>query len=139
MKERWTLYGEVTAGRGYRKVSAEEELLTLWALDVKLADDLCSLFEEAVTDSLAELLGVGGARTMAMLIGAKSFESPRKVSETLDAVFHEGSEILKNAIAEEFRANVHLLCEKMKKNSIQESQVLVAPISRLPKWSRGLH
>jgi hypothetical protein len=139
MKERWTLYGEVTAGHGYRRVSAEEELLTLWALDVNLADDLRSLFEEAVTDSLAEVLGTGGARTMAMLIGAKSFESPRRVSEALDAVFHEGSEVLKRTIAEEFRANLHLLCEKMKKNSIQESQVLVAPISGLSKRSRGLH
>ena len=36
----------------------------------------------------------------------------------MDSILHEGSQVLKRAIAEEFRANVHLLLKKLERDSI---------------------
>jgi hypothetical protein len=130
MKRRWALYGEVTPGHGFRRRNLDEELLTLWALDVRLAEDLRSLFEEAATDTLSDILGESGARAVVMQVGAKSFRSPSRLFRALDSVFREGSEVLKVGIAEEFRASVHLLWEKAKRNSVGDSPFLAAPMAK---------
>lgn len=80
-----------------------------------MIEDLCSLFKEAVTDSLASILGENEARAVVILIAGTNFESPSGVFATLDSIFQEGSQFLRRAIVEEFRANVHLLLEKAKR------------------------
>jgi len=80
-----------------------------------MIEDLHSLFKEAVTDSLTSILGEDEARALVMLIAESEFESPSVVFAALDSILHEGSHILKDAVVEEFRANVHLLLEKVKR------------------------
>jgi len=80
-----------------------------------MMEDLHSLFNEAMTDSLAAILGEDEARALVMLIAETEFKSPSVVYAALDSILHEGSKILKDAIVEEFRANVHLLLEKAKR------------------------
>jgi hypothetical protein len=82
-----------------------------------MIEDLHSLFKEAVTDSFTNILGENEARALVMLIAGTEFESPPVVFAALDSILHEGSRILKDAIVEEFRANVHLLLEKVKRGS----------------------
>jgi hypothetical protein len=132
VRKSWSLYAELAADGDFRRLPVQEELLTLWALDLKLADDLRSLFEEAVTATLANILGNDAARALVMSLGATTLESPRRVSDALDSIFDRGSEVLKSAIAEEFHANVHLLCEKLKRNSTRDPTELVTPVVRRP-------
>jgi hypothetical protein len=108
-------------------LTADEELLSLWALDPELARDLQTIFGEAVTDAIANLLPQDVARTLALEIGAKNFRSPRKVAEVLDSILRDGSEPLKHAIAEEFRKNVHLLWEKLTERSAYHVDAIVVP------------
>lgn len=110
-----TLYEEVWECRFPRRQTIEEELLALQALAPDMLEDLRSLFKEAVTNSLANILGENEARALVMLIGGTDFGSPSRVYAALDSIFHEGSQILKGAIVEEFRAHVHLLLEKAKR------------------------
>ena len=105
---------ESRAGSSSRRRTVEEELLTLQALEPKLAEDLPLLFEEAVTDSLMNILGESEGRALVVLIGEANFASPAKVFQVLDAFFQDASSILKDVIAREFHANVHLLLEKVK-------------------------
>jgi hypothetical protein len=112
-----TLYEAVWECRFPRRQTVEEELLTLRALAPDMIEDLHSLFKEAVTDSLAKILGEDEARTLVMLIAGTEFESPPVVFAALDSILREGSRILKDAIVEEFRTNVHLLSEKVKRGS----------------------
>jgi hypothetical protein len=96
-----------------------------------LSKDIKLILEEAVTDSLAEDLGMSGARTIAKRMGVSTFESPRKASEVLDSVFDEGSEALKQDIAERFRLGVYLPVEKMKRTYVQAPKVPTYPKVRL--------
>jgi hypothetical protein len=123
-KKKWEFYGGSTPEDGFRRQSLEKDLLMLWTLDTRLPDDILLIFEEAVTDSLAEELGISGARAMATRIGASTFESPRKVSEVLDSVFEDGSEVLKRDIAERFRLGIHLLTVKMMKSYTRDPATL---------------
>lgn len=110
------LYEEVWECRLPRRQTLEEELLTLQALAPDMIEDLHSLFKEAVTDSLANILGWDEARALVKLLAETEFESPSVVFAALDSFLHEGSQILKDAIVKEFRANVHLLLEKVKRS-----------------------
>ena len=93
----------------------EEELLTLHALAPDMIEDLHPLFKEAVIDSLASILGENGARAVVILTAETDFESPSGVFAALDSIFQEGSQFLRRAIVEKFRANLHLLLEKVEK------------------------
>jgi hypothetical protein len=91
----------------------EEELRTLQAFIPDITRDILSIFEEAVTDSLWNMLPESEARALLILVGEKGFESPCDVYSALDSILRDGSQILKNAIREEFRASIHLLMEKV--------------------------
>ena len=131
LKKKWMFYAESTPEEGFRRQSLENDLLTLWTLDIRLSEDIRLILEEAVIDSLAEDLGEAGARTMAKRMGASTFETPLKVSQVLDSVFGEGSEVLKRDIAERFRLGVHLLVEKMKRSYARAPEVPAYPKVRL--------
>jgi hypothetical protein len=111
-----TLYEEVWECRFPKKLTIEEVLLSLNVLDPHLAEDIHSLFSEAVADSLANVLEESGARALMRLIGKPDFEGPTEVYEVLDSVLKEGSEVLKTAIVEEFCASLQLLLEKFERN-----------------------
>lgn len=95
----------------------EEELRTLQAVMPGITEDVRSIFKEAVTDSLWNTLSLSEARALLRLIGEGGFENPCEVYSELDSILRGGSQILKNAIREEFRTNVHLLTEKAEKGS----------------------
>ncbi|MGD0478267.1 MAG: hypothetical protein ABSB29_08920 [Nitrososphaerales archaeon] len=84
-----------------------------------MAEDLHSLFKEAVIDSLANILGKNEARALLRLMARTDFENPPEVFEALDSILHGGSRILRDAIVEEFRVNVHLLLEKTERKITQ--------------------
>jgi len=84
-----------------------------------MAEDLHSLFIEAVTDSLVRILGANEARALVRQLAGTDFESPCTVFEALDSILHGGSQILRDAIVEEFRVNVHLLLEKTQRKVTQ--------------------
>lgn len=90
----------------------EEELHTLQAFAPEISEDIHSIFKEAVTDSLWSMLPESEARALLLMIGERGFESPCDVNSALDSILRGGSQILKNGIREEFRANVHLLAQK---------------------------
>lgn len=106
---------ELKADSGSKWQIVEEELLTLQALKPELTEDLPLLFEEAVTDSLADTLGENEARALVILMGVTDFGSPAKVFQVLDTFFHGESSILKDAITKEFHMNVRLLSKKVKR------------------------
>lgn len=111
---------EVSAGGGKdrmynRNQTLEEELCTLQAFIPGITDDIRSIFKEAVTDSLWSMLPEREARALLRLIGETGFESPNDVYEGLDSILRGGSQILKNAIGEEFHASVHMLIEKVER------------------------
>lgn len=123
--------GQETNGGGgkiwmwMREQTLEEELLTLQVLASPNIQDLHSIFMEAVTDSLANILGENEAKALMILIRGTDL-TPYEVFSTLDSMLHEGSYVLKDAITEEFRANVHLLLEKVKRNVAEETESLRA-------------
>jgi hypothetical protein len=123
MTEGMTLYEEVWECRFPKREVVEEELLDLIALAPDLIKDLRSLFKEAVTDSLANILPENEARALLMLIAWTDFEDPSRVSEALDSILGEGSRILKHAILEEFRVNVHILLGKVRRGVISNGPV----------------
>lgn len=82
-----------------------------------MAVDLYSLFKEAVTDSLANILGENEARALMRLTAGTDFGSPDQVYEALDSIFHEGAQILRKTIVEEFSTGVHLLLEKAEREA----------------------
>jgi hypothetical protein len=116
-----TLYEAVWECRFPRRQTLEEELLTLHALPPDMIEDLHSLFKEAVTDSLASILGQKEARTLMRRMARTDFENSSKFFEALNSIHHEGSQILKDTIIEEFRANVRLLSEKVKRGLVPRS------------------
>jgi hypothetical protein len=113
-----------------KRLTVEEELLTLQAIAPDMVEDLYSLFEQAVADSLANILEESGAKALVKLMEESNIESPPEVFATLDSIFHEGSKTLKSAITEEFHIGVHLLLEKLERSLAAESHHLIAPISR---------
>ncbi|MGD0477395.1 MAG: hypothetical protein ABSB29_04405 [Nitrososphaerales archaeon] len=121
LKEK-TLYEEIWECRFPKRKTLEEELLTLQALAPDMIEDLHSLFKEAVTDSLANILGQKEARALMRRMARIDFENPHMVFEALDSIHRDGSQILKDAVVEEFRANVHLLLEKVKWGSFTGSE-----------------
>ncbi len=112
-----TLFEEVWECRFPRRQTIEEDLLALQTLAPDRIEDLRALFKEAVTYSLARLLGDKEARALVRSTGEASFESPPDMFATLDSRLHEGSQVLKAAITEEFRLNLHLLLEKIERNT----------------------
>src|SRR5208337_4646317 len=114
-----TLYEETWERRFPRRQTIEEELFALQAIAPVMVEDLHFLFEEAVTDSLANILGDNGARALMRLIAGTNLGSPDQVYEALDSIFHEGAQVLKRAIVEEFSAKLHLLLEKAERDCSQ--------------------
>jgi hypothetical protein len=110
-----TLYEEVWEGRSSRKQTLEEELLTLQALAPDIIEDLRPLFKEAVINSLTHILGENGAKAVVRLTAGTNFESPNEVFAALDLIFQEGTQFLRHAIVEEFRANLHRLLKRVEK------------------------
>ena len=82
------LYEEAWERRFPRRQTTEEDLLALQALAPVMVEDLYSLFKEAVTDSLVDVLGENEARVLMRLIVGTNFESPDQVYEALDSIFH---------------------------------------------------
>lgn len=113
-----------------RRQTLEEELHTLQALAPDMIEDLRSIFEEAVTDSLANILEENEARALIILMGGTEFGSPHDVFAALDSILHDGSQILKGAITGEFRASVHLLLEKVKRNLVADPRLQPTPVPR---------
>ncbi len=112
-----TLFEEVWECRFPKRQTVEEDLLALQTLAPDRIEDLRALFKEAVTYSLASLLGDNEARALVRSMGEASFESPPEMFATLDSLLREGSQALKASITEEFRLNLHLLLEKTKTNT----------------------
>ena len=116
-----TLYEDIWECRLPKRHTVEEDLLSLQALAPDMAEDLHSLFKEAVTYSLVGILGANEARALVRQIAGTDLESPYAVFETLDSFLHGGSQTLRNAIVEEFRVNVHLLLEKTERKVIRST------------------
>jgi hypothetical protein len=114
-----SLYEEVWECRSPRRQTIEEDLLALQTLAPVMVEDLHSLFKEAVTDSFANILGENEARALMRLIAGTNFGSPDQVYEALDSILHEGAQILRKAIVEEFSTSVHLLLEKAEREATQ--------------------
>jgi len=114
-----TLYEEVWECYLPKRQTLEEDLISIQALAPDMVEDLHSLFKEAVVNSLANTLGRNEARALMRLMTRTDFESPREVFEALDSIFYEGSQILRDAIVEEFRVNVHLLLVKTERRIAQ--------------------
>lgn len=89
--------------------SLEEELFDLNAADPDCIGQLPKIFEEAVMDSLTNILGEGEAIALSKVVGESGLGEPDTVYSKLDLFLHEGSGILKGAIQEEFRVKVHEL------------------------------
>jgi hypothetical protein len=119
-----TLFEEVWESRFPRRQTVEEELLDLQVLAPNMIEDLHALFKEAVTDSIANILGGNEARALTRLVAETGFENPRLFFEALDSVLHGGSRIFKDAIVEEFRVNVHLLMEKVKRKTVRHGPTI---------------
>ena len=107
-----TLFEEVWECRLPKRQTLEADLFTLQGLAPDRLEELNSLFKKAVTDCLANLLDENEASALVILMGEANFETPQKAYETLDSILQGGSQILKSAIVEEFRASVHLLLKK---------------------------
>ena len=114
-----TLYEEVWGCRFPERQTVEEDLLALQVLAPDMAEDLHLLFKEAVTDSLASILGQKEARALMRRMVRTNFENPYMVFGALDSILHGSSQILRDAIVEEFRVNVHLLLEKTERKATQ--------------------
>jgi hypothetical protein len=112
-----TLYEEVWGCRFPKRQTIEEDLLALQILAPDMIGDLHSLFKEAVTDSLANILGQKEARVLMRRMARTNFESPYTVFAALDSILRGSSQILRDAIVEEFRVNVHLLLEKTERKA----------------------
>lgn len=87
----------------------EEEILTVNSLAPEMVARLPSLFSDSVIDSITNILGENSGEALIRNIGEESLMSPTETYESLDSVFHGGSEILKAAIREDFRVRVHRL------------------------------
>jgi hypothetical protein len=114
-----TLYEEIWECYLPKRQTLEEDLLSLQALAPDMVEDLHSLFKEAVIESLANNLGRNEARALMRLMARTDFENPPEVFEAFDSIFYEGSQILRDAIVEEFRVNVHLLLGKTERRIAQ--------------------
>lgn len=85
----------------------EEEILTVNSLSQGMVARLPSLFSDSVVDSVTNILGEGPGEALIRAIGEERLMSPEETYESLDSVFHGGSEILKAAVSEDFRVRVH--------------------------------
>lgn len=117
---------EVSEHRSTKELTLEEDLFELQAITPEDVEDLPILFEEAVTDTLANLLGQNEARALVILLRGTDFGRRDEVFAALDSFFKEGSKIVKDAITEEFHAQAHLLAEKVNR---RWSSALEAPIA----------
>lgn len=119
--EKVTGEGECRRWEWNREQKLEEELRTLQALIPDITKDIHTIFQEAVTDSLWNMLPENEARALSLLIGGNILGSPCDVYSALDSILLGGSQILKDAISEEFCANVHLLMEKVEREFAADS------------------
>ena len=114
-----TLYEEIWECSLPKRQTIEEDLLSLQSLTPDMVEDLHSLFKEAVIDSFANTLGRNEARALMRLMARTDFENPPEVFMALDSILKEGSQILRDAIVEAFRGNMHLLVEKTERKIAQ--------------------
>jgi hypothetical protein len=119
-----TLYEEIWECRFPKRQTIEEELFDLQALAPDMIEDLRSVFKESVTDSMANLLNEDEARALAKLIAESDFGNPQEVFDALDSILHGGSHVIKDAIVEEFRINVHLMLEKVRRGIVRHGPTL---------------
>ncbi len=105
------------------KLNLERELRALRTLAPDSLDDLRSAFQEAVTDSIANLLEESAARALLRIMGDSDFQSPDEVFGALDTILGDGSLVIEGAIAEEFSGSAHLLLEKAKRHLAAELQL----------------
>ena len=88
----------------------DEEILTVDSLAPDMIALLPLLFSDSVVDSVINILGENSGEALLRNIGEESLRSPESTYESLDALFHNGSEVLKAAIREDFRVRLHRLC-----------------------------
>jgi hypothetical protein len=105
-----TLYEEVWEGR--RNSPLENEMQTPQVFVPEMIDDLQTIFKEALGDALARVLDQNEARALMLYLAGTSLQ-PDEVFAALDSMLREGSEILKDAIVEEYHTNAHVLLKKM--------------------------
>jgi len=87
----------------------DEEILTVNSLAPDMIARLPSLFSDSVVDSVTDILGENSGEALVRSIGEESLRIPEKTYERLDAMLHNGSEVLKAAIREDFRVRLHRL------------------------------
>ena len=125
--------GGVRRWKWRRGLTLEEELLSLQVLAPDLVEDAQTIFKEAVSDTLANVLTEDEAIALIILLGGVDLGSPREVYEALDSILHRGSGIIKSALAEEFRISVHLLLEKLERGMILDPESRSIQVSALPR------
>ena len=91
----------------------EEEILSVNFLAPDVVSQFPSLFSDSVIDSVTNILGENSSEALIRSLGEERLMSPEETYEGLDSVFHNGSEILKAAIREDFRVRVHRLYSVM--------------------------
>ena len=87
----------------------DEEMFTVNSLAPDMLAQLPLLFSDSVVDSVTNILGENSGEALVRSIGEESLRNPEKTYERLDAMFHDGSEMLKAAIREDFRVRLHRL------------------------------
>ena len=87
----------------------DEEILTVASLAPDMITRLPLLFSDSVVDSVTDILGENSGEALVRSIGEKSLRSPEKTYESLDTLLHNGSEVIKAAIREDFRVRLHRL------------------------------
>jgi hypothetical protein len=87
----------------------EEEVRTMDVLAPEVLARLPIIFGDSVMDSLMSILGEESGEALIRIVGDVRFMTPEEAYESLDEIFHSGSEILKAAIREELRVRVHRL------------------------------
>ena len=110
-------YEDIWGRNSSRELEIEEEFLSIHGMPAYLASDIHVLFKESVTWGFLKILGKKGAWTLIKVIDDSNFDDPALMFTTLDSIFHSGSEIVKRAIAGEFRCNIGQLIEKAGRRS----------------------
>ncbi len=85
----------------------EDELFALGVWAPELVEDLASVFKEALTDALANMLDESTAEALEVYLGKVNLGDPAIVFPALDSTLREGAKTVKEAVCREFRVKVH--------------------------------
>ena len=91
------------------KLTLEEEIFSLHALQPHILRQLRETFAESVVDSATKVLGESTGEAFIRCIGDEKLRDPEEVYASLDSFLHGGSEEMKHAIVATFTAKVHAL------------------------------